>query len=151
MSDEKLRMTAKKETGSFVETLEGNTGTGFQKGWRIHKDWYAKTKSYDEGMEMLAQEKAEREDILAPRSHMKPTLNDGGRFCFEYVDGRQFYPTTHAMNQFGVSTSTSTFFLNSLQSNPEKSNGVEKFQRDSQDAETLMALCEHGCLKNMLP
>ncbi len=144
MSDEKLRMTAEKETGAFVETLEGKTGTGFQEGWRVHKDWYAKTKSYDEGMEMLAQEKAEREDILAPRSHMKPALDSGGKFCFEYVDGRQFYPTKHAMNQFGVSTSTSTFFLNSLQANPEKSNGVEKFQRDSQDAETLLTVAENA-------
>ena len=145
MSDyEKLKMTAGKSEGEFVRTLQGQTGTGLQEGSHIHKDWYAKTKSYDEGMEKLAQEKSEREDILAPLSRMKPNISDDGRFCFEHVDGRQFYPTNHALNQFGVATSTSTFFLNSLRENPTKNNGEEKFERDDQDAETLLAVSENA-------
>jgi hypothetical protein len=139
MSDyEKLKMTADKSEGSFVRTLQGQTGTGLQQGTHVHKDWYATTKSYDEGMEELAQAKAEREDILAPRGHMKPAISNGGQFCFEYIDGRQFVPTNHALNQFGVSASTSTFFLNSLRENPTKQNGVEKFERDHQDTETMV-------------
>tara|TARA_Y100000296_G_scaffold39682_1_gene45785 strand:+ start:568 stop:1797 length:1230 start_codon:yes stop_codon:yes gene_type:complete len=145
MSDyEKLKMTAGKSEGDFVRTLQGRTGTGLEQGTHVHKDWYAKTKSYDEGMEKLAQEKSEREDILAPLSRMKPSISSDGRFCFEHVDGRQFYPTNHALNQFGVATSTSTFFLNSLRENPTKNNGEEKFKRDSQDAETLLAVSENA-------
>ena len=145
MSDyEKLKMTAGKSEGDFVRTLQGRTGTGLQEGSHVHKDWYAKTKSYDEGMEKLAAEKSEREDILAPLSRMKPNISDDGRFCFEHVDGRQFYPTNHALNQFGVATSTSTFFLNSLRENPTKNNGEEKFKRDNQDAETLLAVSENA-------
>jgi len=145
MSDyEKLKMTAGKSEGDFVRTLQGRTGTGLQQGTHVHKDWYAKTKSYDEGMEKLAQEKSEREDILAPLSRMKPNISGDGRFCFEHVDGRQFYPTNHALNQFGVATSTSTFFLNSLRENPTKNNGEEKFERDDQDAETLLAVSENA-------
>ena len=145
MSDyEKLKMTAGKSEGDFVRTLQGQTGTGLEQGAHVHKDWYAKPKSYDEGMEKLAAEKSEREDILAPLSRMKPNISDDGRFCFEHVDGRQFYPTNHALNQFGVATSTSTFFLNSLRENPTKNNGEEKFKRDSQDAETLLAVSENA-------
>jgi hypothetical protein len=43
-----------------------------------------------------------------------------------------------------VATSTSTFFLNSLRENPTKNNGEEKFERDDQDAETLLAVSENA-------
>ena len=106
MSDyEKLKMTADKSEGDFVRTLQGQTGTGLQQGTHVHKDWYAKTKSYDEGMEKLAAEKSEREDILAPLSRMKPNISGDGRFCFEHVDGRQFYPTKHVFSQQPASKS----------------------------------------------
>ncbi len=144
MNYDKLKMTAGENEGSFVRTLQGSTGTGFQENSHIHKDWWAKTKSYDDGLEALAQQKANREDILAPRSHMTPELDSDGKFCFKYVDGREFYPTKHAMNQFGVSTSTSTFFLNSLLDNPTKTNGDEKFERDIQDADTLVTVAKNA-------
>jgi hypothetical protein len=42
MNYEKLRMTADKSEGDFVRTLQGQTGTGFQEGTHVHKDWYQK-------------------------------------------------------------------------------------------------------------
>jgi hypothetical protein len=62
----------------------------------------------------------------------------------QLADGREFKPTQHAVNQFGVATFTSTFYLNSLMTNPEKNNGQERFQRDEQDADTLVAVCENA-------
>jgi len=43
-----------------------------------------------------------------------------------------------------VATFTSTFYLNSLMTNPEKNNGQERFQRDEQDADTLVAVAENA-------
>ena len=70
---------ATKDDGNFVRTLQGQTGTGFQQGTHVHKDWYAKTQSYEEGMEALEQGVAEREDISIARrtvtnilSHARP-------------------------------------------------------------------------------
>ena len=60
----KLKMTADKNEGSFVETLQGQTGVGFAENTRVHKDWWAKTQSYDETMESLQRGADEREDIL---------------------------------------------------------------------------------------
>jgi hypothetical protein len=133
-----------KSEGNFVKTLQGSTGTGFAQNTHVHKDWYAKTQSYEEGMEALEQGVAEREDIMIPRGQISPGVNLDGKFVMQLADGREFQPTQHAMNQFGVNTFTSTFFLNSLMSNPTKNNGQERFQRDEQDADTLVAVCENA-------
>jgi hypothetical protein len=135
---------ATKDEGGFVKTLQGQTGTGFEKNTHVHKDWYAKTQSFEEGMEALEKGVAEREDVMVPRSQITPAVNLAGEFVMQLADGREFKPTQHAVNQFGVSTFTSTFFLNSLMSNPEKHNGEERFQRDEQDADTLVAVCENA-------
>jgi len=133
-----------KGDGNFVKTLQGRTGTGFAKNTHVHKDWYAKTQSYEEGMEALEQGVSEREDILIPRIQMNPGVDLQGRFVMRLADGREFKPTQHAMNQFGVNTFTSTFFLNSLMENPTKNNGRERFKRDEHDADTLVAVCENA-------
>ena len=135
---------ATKDEGNFVRTLQGQTGTGFQQGTHVHKDWYAKTQSYDEGMEVLEQGVAEREDVMVPRGEINPGVNLQGEFVMQLADGREFKPTQHAVNQFGVATFTSTFYLNSLMENPTKNNGQERFQRDEQDADTLVAVCENA-------
>ena len=135
---------ATKDEGNFVRTLQGQTGTGFQKNTHVHKDWWAQTQSFEDGMEALEQGIAEREDLMVPRSQITPAVNLAGEFVMQLADGREFKPTQHAVNQFGVATFTSTFFLNSLMNNPTKNNGQERFQRDEQDAETLVAVCENA-------
>ena len=133
-----------KDEGGFVKTLQGQTGEGFEKNTHVHKDWYAKTQSFEEGMEALEKGVAEREDLMVSRSQITPAVNLAGEFVMQLADGREFKPTQHAVNQFGVSTFTSTFYLNSLMSNPEKNNGEERFERDEQDADTLVAVCENA-------
>ena len=54
MSDyNKLTITSDKSEGSFVRNLVGQTGTGFEKGTHVHKDWWAKTKTYEQVMQNL--------------------------------------------------------------------------------------------------
>ena len=99
MSDyQKLEMTAKKETGSFVRDLQGQTGVGFQKNSHVHKDWWATTMSYDDAMEGLQRSAEEREDVLAPVKDIQAVVNEGGEFAFE-VQGREFCP-----NRLGIAT-----------------------------------------------
>ena len=51
-----LRPTADtKDEGAFVRNLQGQTGTGFQKNTHVHKDWWAQTQSFEDGMEALEQ------------------------------------------------------------------------------------------------
>ena len=102
MSDyQKLEMTAKKETGSFVRELQGQTGVGFQKNSHVHKDWWATTMSYDDAMEGLQRSAEEREDVLAPVKDINAVVTDGGEFAFN-VQGREFVPTDWALQQFSI-------------------------------------------------
>ena len=45
----------------------------------------------------------EREDILAPVKDIEAILDGDGNFVFE-VEGRQFAPTDHAIEQFAIRT-----------------------------------------------
>ena len=102
MSDyEKLEMTAAKTEGSFVRSLQGQTGVGFEKNTHVHKDWYATTLSYDEAMEGLQRSAEEREDVLAPVKDINAVVTDDGEFAFN-VQGREFVPTDWALQQFSI-------------------------------------------------
>jgi len=49
MSDyNKLTIESGSDAGSFVRNLQGNTGTGFAEGTHVHKDWWAKTKTFEQ-------------------------------------------------------------------------------------------------------
>ena len=144
MNYEKLRMTADKSEGDFVRTLQGQTGTGFQEGTHVHKDWYQKTVSFDEGMQALQADVDEREDILDRRDSMQPSVNANGKFCFRYQDGREFFPTPHALNQLGVSCNASTFFIRSMIENPTNHKGEVMFERDVKDASTLATVLRNA-------
>ena len=100
---EKLQMTANASEGSFVRELQGQTGVGFQKDMHVHKDWYATTIDYDEALDKAQRAVDEREDILAPVKDIEAILDGDGNFVFE-VEGRQFAPTNHAIEQFAIRT-----------------------------------------------
>jgi len=102
MSDyEKLQMTADKNEGNFVRTLQGQTGTGFEKNTHVHKDWYATTIDYDEALDEAQRAVDEREDILAPVKDVQGSVNTDGNFVFKVGD-REFQPTDHAIEQFSI-------------------------------------------------
>lgn len=109
---EKLKMTANPNEGSFVKTLTGRTGTGFQEGTHVHKDWYARTLSYEQGLEMAENAAREREDLLIPVKNISGNVNNDNQFVFKIEDNgsREFVPTDHALEQFstriGVPSST---------------------------------------------
>ena len=63
MSYNRLEITSDKNQGSFVRNLQGVTGTGFQQGTHVHKDWWAKTKTYEQVMQDAHVAVENREDI----------------------------------------------------------------------------------------
>lgn len=139
-----IKMTADKDTGSFVKTLQGQTGVGFQDGFHVHKDWFAKTLTFDQVMETIDNEKGSREDIEGKIGEMAPHVDDDGRFCFRHADGRLFYPTDHALHQFAISVGLSTYFVKDMREDKYAPNGKLKFSRDSGDAETLKLVCDNA-------
>jgi hypothetical protein len=110
MSYEKLVPSNDQSGIRFVGSLQGNTGTGFAEGTHVHKDWWAKTKTYEQVMESCQVAVENREDILTARKNIS-CVADNNTFYFQLNDGRKFKPTDHAMEQFSVRSSipSSTF------------------------------------------
>ena len=123
-----LTIKSKQSEGDFVRNLQGVTGTGFEKGTHVHKDWWAKTKTYEQVMEDAQVAVQNREDILVEAKNISCVSEDND-FFIKLGDGRKFRPTDHAIEQFSVRTEvTSSSFLREMRN-------IENF--DSSDADTM--------------
>lgn len=129
MSDyKKIVIDSDADEGSFVRNLVGNTGKGFAEGTHVHKDWWSKTKTYEQVMQDCQVAIDNREDILVETKHIK-CVADKNDFFFQLQDGRQFRPTDHAIEQFSVRSGvTSSSFLREMRN-------IEGF--DAADAATM--------------
>lgn len=135
----KLTITSDKSEGSFVRNLVGQTGTGFEKGTHVHKDWWAKTKTYEQVMQDAHVAVENREDILTERKNISCVGTDKG-FFLKLNDGREFRPTDHAIEQFSVRSGvTSSSFLREMRN-------IEGF--DLNDAE-VMAYVGNNALRRI--
>ena len=141
MSYNKLNIDSDANAGSFVRTLQGNTGTGFEKGTHVHKDWWSKTKTYEQVMESCQMAVENREDVLTATKNIS-CVADNNTFYFQLNDGRKFQPTDHAIEQFSVRSGIpSSTFLREMRN-------IEGF--DAADANT-MALVGNNALRHIDP
>lgn len=133
-----LKMTAPAAAGQFVKTLRGETGTGFAEGTHVHKDWWAKTISFDEAMEIAEDAARQREDVLAKIADITPKVNDAGQFVFA-AGGKEFVPTDHALEQFAIRVGVPSSSVMRELRNEEGS--------DTEDAETMVKLAVNSIRK----
>lgn len=141
MSYDKLTIDSDVSAGSFVRNLQGSTGKGFQEGTHVHKDWWAKTKTFEQVMQDTQTAIDNREDILAETKTIS-CVSENDDFYFQLQDGRKFRPTDHAIEQFSVRTGvTSSSFLREMRN-------IEGF--DSHDANT-MAIVGNNALRRIEP
>ena len=139
MSYNRLQITSDKDQGSFVRTLTGATGKGFADGTHVHKDWWSKTKTYEQVMQDAHLAVENREDILVETKHIS-CVGEKNDFFFKLNDGRLFRPTDHAIEQFSVRTGvTSSSFLREMRN-------IDGF--DSHDANT-MAIVGNNALRRI--
>lgn len=139
MSYEKLTIDSNPNAGNFVRTLEGRTGTGFADGTHVHKDWWAKTQTYEQVMESCQTAVENREDIMVATKDITCVASDND-FYFQLNDGRKFRPTDHAIEQFSVRTDIpSSTFLREMR----KSESFDSF-----DANT-MAIVGNNAMRHI--
>jgi hypothetical protein len=141
MSYNKIEMTSDVSEGSFVRNLQGNTGTGFAEGTHVHKDWWSKTKTFEQVRQDANVAVDNREDVLVESKSIS-CVSENDDFYFKLADGRKFRPTDHAIEQFSVRTGvTSSSFLREMRN-------IEGF--DSQDANT-MSIVGNNALRRIEP
>lgn len=128
---EKLNMEGiNASEGSFVKDLQGQTGVGFQEGQHVHKDWWAKTISYDVAMENIQNAQRQRVELTVEARNIRAANVDGKmRVC---VGSDCFSPTSHALSQFSIRSEVPSSTILS------KMNDQEGF--DEQDADTMVQL-----------
>lgn len=142
MSDyNKLTIDSDPNAGSFVRNLAGRTGTGFAEGTHVHKDWWNKTKTFEQVMQDTQIAIENREDIMAETKTIS-CVSENDDFYFKLQDGRKFRPTDHALEQFSTRAGvTSSSFLREMRY-------IDGF--DSHDANT-MAIVGNNALRRIDP
>ena len=141
MSYEQLTIKSDVSQGDFVRTLQGKTGKGFAEGTHVHKDWWAKTQTYEQVMQTAHVAVENREDVLTEIKNVFCT-NEGDDFYFKLADGRKFRPTDHALEQFSTRVGvTSSSFLREMRN-------IEGF--DGNDSNT-MAIVGNNALRRIDP
>ena len=131
------RLTPSKSTkgqGSFVQNLQGATGTGVAAGTHVHKDWWAKTLSFDTVLERAEKAAEDRTDYMVERSEIQPIVADG-EFKIA-VRGKTFRPTDHCLQQ--LSTRAGVKSASILREMRADGNA------DQQDAETMVTIAENS-------
>lgn len=102
----KLSANGMTRNGEFVKTLQGATGVGFAEGFHVHRDWMAKTITYDQALAIDANAKASRHDYVVNPSQFKFVVGsqDGTKdLCaIELSNGLQFLPTDHSWPQISI-------------------------------------------------
>lgn len=138
---EKIKIDSDVTEGSFVRNLVGNTGTGFAENTHVHKDWWAKTESYDTVMEKTQTAIDNREDVMVKAGQVVCTVNNDV-MQFTTADGRSFTPTDHCLEQFSIRTKVPS---SSVMRELRKIDGY-----DEQDAD-LMARLGNNALRRIDP
>jgi hypothetical protein len=138
---EKIKIDSDVTEGSFVRSLVGHTGTGFAENTHVHKDWWAKTESYDTVMEKTQTAIDNREDVMVKAGQVVCTVNNDV-MQFTTADGRSFTPTDHCLEQFSIRTKVPS---SSVMRELRKIDGY-----DEQDAD-LMARLGNNALRRIDP
>lgn len=110
----------------------------------VAKVWQDQCLTYEQGLEKVAAEQAQIQDIRSPLSHWEPTVTNEGKFALLHKpSGQSFVPTEKATRDMAVLGFTSEWFLADMQSD-KKMNASEdaaiRFRRDRQDAEVLVSV-----------
>lgn len=135
-------LVGKTRMGDFVhENQQMGTESGFR---NTSQKWLDRTLTYEQGIELLEQGRAQTEDILCPVTKMKPEVDASGRFVFQYVDGRTFVPTEHCMSLVGAKAGTGTWLVQNLMQDKFNKKEEVVLTRDRQDAETMKKIVENG-------
>lgn len=131
-----IEMTASSNAGSFVRTLQGRTGTGFEEGTHVHKDWWARTIDYDKALELAEDASRQREDFDVTLASGRVSYESDHDGFYIVIDGNRYKPTDHALQQMSIRLGIpSSSILRELQNNP---------QADYNDFDTMRAIVNNS-------
>jgi hypothetical protein len=136
------KLEGKGRSGDMVHaSMEMSKDVGFKCVSRI---WYNQTQAIGDGIDQILDSARSRDDILCPIKHMRLGLNGDNKVVLEYLDGREFLPTEHALQQMAKWHGVPQGFLNTYLSSVYEQNGEVRYERDEQDAGILLSVFKNG-------
>jgi len=129
-------LTATNQDGAFVKASQ--TMAAKEDFRHVSKLWYDKTISFDQGRELMAKQREQREDIEIAVRDVDFTPDDKG--IIVTIDGRDFRPTPYALSKlcswFHTPITIATYYMN-----PPNN---EKYNRDMEDYDLVCLALENG-------
>jgi hypothetical protein len=122
-------------------TLEMAKSVGYK---CVARYWYDQTMPLSEGIDKISDDVRGRDDILCPIKHMGMGINSNNELVLEYIDGREFAPTPHAINQLASWCGVSRQFVKDMSKAVLNQNGTVKYERDQRDREVLLSVLQNG-------
>jgi len=120
------------KNGDFVhQNQEMGSKDGFK---NVSRKWLDKCITFDQGLEKLYEGRSKNVDFEAPVSQFRPSLDSIGNMVIrDHDSGKEFRPTSHALNQMARWAGVGNFL-------PTKLYG----SKDPQDHEVLVRVIENG-------
>lgn len=128
----------------FGSSLRANQERATNKGFdNVSQVWYDKTISFEQGLEQLSNQVAEREDIEENLTDAVIGVEPSGGIGVG-IDGRTFMPTLHALLQLSTWLDVPHTMVKWYLSPKVGQNGKVKFTRDTVDTELVVRALRNG-------
>lgn len=133
-------LTSNSREGDFVHQ---NQTMAKDDGFRnVSKLWYNQTISYDEGIEALERDKASRQDVTENIGDV--VIKVGSEGLVVMVDGIEYTPTLHAMEQLATWCDTPHTMIHHYMKPKLKQNGDVKYNRNADDLDLMVRALRLG-------
>lgn len=141
------KLVGKTRAGDFVHA--GQEMAKAQDFRNVSKLWYDQTLSYDDGMNLMAEQAQQADDHILTLSEVKTVVHND-KFAVE-IKGRPYIPTEFCLQRMSGwgNPHVSSWQLQTLaepfdQKNKGRGAGVTSVERDRQDAELVKAIVDNG-------
>lgn len=132
-------------SGDFV--LTGQTVAAEEGFKHVSKPWYQQCMSFDKGLEVLAEQQKQIDDIKAPLTAWEPTV-EGDKFVLKYkATGKCYVPTEHCLTEMAAASRMSSWQVIALmepirhatKTTPDGEKQI-LYRREKCDAECMVSL-----------
>lgn len=141
---QKITPAARTESGiegDFVHDSQTMaSGDGFK---NVSKLWFDQTLTFDQALEALHAEESLCSDVQAPVNQVNIELDETNKLVLQ-IEGEPVYLTSHSQLQLATWCDLSHGFVNQMTEDKKTSTGKLKYNRDGQDAQTLLVAFLNG-------
>lgn len=113
----------------------------------VAKVWQQQCMTFEEGLEKVASDQQQIQDIRGPLKEWTAGVSDAGKVVLIYLpNGQEFVPTEKALTDMAVAGYTGKWILSDLTTDKKESSEDDSevmFKRDREDADLVVHILKH--------